>query len=222
MADHLLELLGESRDRAMAQGDYAGALREHEAVLRQASRMLQLMPQPQPHQRAADPSGERTKIEAIKEQIQAEIVLLDSLARELSALARGDTGSPFGGGGGGRSTQQQHSSRHNDGSDPDVWPPPTADPHKPSYAQGSSRAVAAAAADAVAALPSWARQSSNVGSNREDRRAGGAQAGPSLVANPPRKPAVPSAGVGGRPSLGGAPASRAQAGPAPGDAARRK
>lgn len=110
MTDGLYKALTESRALALHHGDYVGTVREHENIIKIATKLS----------RTAN-GEECIKLEALVAQVKAELDLLQDLVAELSSLSRGDSGH-------GKEMEGRRAGEVAREDDPEVWPPPTAEP----------------------------------------------------------------------------------------------
>lgn len=141
MAESLYAALTESRALALNHGDYAGTIREHEIIMKAATKLART---------AIGEEGHR--LDALADQVRAELDGLQDLVAELSQLTSrgldGQGGRRATGADGGREIPQED--------DPDIWPPPT-----PEVGGGgrlsNQRAAAADNPSADRNMPAWAR-----------------------------------------------------------------
>jgi hypothetical protein len=126
--DELLSALVESRNLALTQGDYDSAMKEHENLLRNVSKMSK-----------SASAEELRRLEALRDQVKVELNMMQDLAAEISYLS-GLGQDPYNAERVGRGSEQESG-------DPDVWPPPTP------AAAPSQRQLGA-----EGSVPPWARQ----------------------------------------------------------------
>ncbi len=106
--DQLYQAVTEARSKALVHGDYAGAIKEHENIVRATTKVLKSCSE-----------TEAQKIEQLRDQVKAELVLMEDILAELTQISRGVPPA--------RVDDRSSSVAE---SDPDVWPPPTADPSR--------------------------------------------------------------------------------------------
>ena len=137
MADQLYDALAGSRDKALSHGNYGAACREHENIIKTATKMLRTCSE-----------EDAKKLEQLRDQVKSELNMMEDILAELSLIARGAAA-------GGRNDERP-GSLANIADDPDIWPPPTADPSvNRGFAHvGNSKNSGAADNN----LPAWARQ----------------------------------------------------------------
>lgn len=152
MSESLFTALVESRNLALNSGDYAGSIREHESILKTATRL------------ARTTSGlDGHRLDSLVDQVRMELDAMQDLLGELSQLSTpSSNGKSSGYPGEPRDHNDLGAFREND---PDVWPPPTAEP------AGRNRTPPLRAAGNGNNGPSWARPRE---SDAQRRQSGGA------------------------------------------------
>jgi katanin p60 ATPase-containing subunit A1 len=169
MADSLYAALTDSRALALAHGDYAGAIREHEAVIKTAARLART---------AVGEEGRQ--LDALADQVRAELDVLQDLMAEINQLSvrtPDSQGKQQAGQAGARGGAQGLT--HED--DPDVWRPPTSDV---GAGRGNYNARPAENNNAANNMPSWAKPRDDGGNRR--------QSGGAVVSSRRATPEVPA------------------------------
>ena len=124
--DQLYQAVTDARSKALIHGDYAGAIKEHENIVRATTKVLKSCSE-----------TDAQKIEQLRDQVKVELVLMEDILAELTQISRGAP-----------PARAEDRSSGVAESDPDVWPPPTADPSRGSDVQRGPSGDN---------LPAWAR-----------------------------------------------------------------
>lgn len=168
MSESLYSSLKESRDLALNHGDYAGTAREHENIVKIATRLL----------RTAS-GDEGSKLNDLIDQVKAELEVLADLVSELTQLSRGD-------GRGNEGEPRRAGERNGVADDPDVWPPPTPEAGVRNNARGGGAMDHSGNNGGHGNMPSWARPR-EIDSARRQSGGGGAVVSRRAAPDVPRR-----------------------------------